>query len=65
MTDLNSVGGVVDEGKDKPAINQLEAYINKVKTEITKGDLPETTGQHLIQEATNLINMIRYEKTLS
>lgn len=59
MADVNSVGRYLEEEKNIPAVDQIEAYINKVKMEITNGDIPETTGQTLINKATNLKTMIK------
>jgi hypothetical protein len=42
-----------------PAIIQLETFIDKVKTDILKGDIPEPEGKHLINEATNLLNLVK------
>jgi hypothetical protein len=59
MADVNIVDRYLEEEKIIPAIDQIEAYINKVKIEITKGVIPETTGQNLINKATNLITLIK------
>jgi len=59
MADLKRGCRLVEEDEIKPAIIQLETFISKVKTDILNGDIPEKAGQHLIEEATNLINMIR------
>jgi hypothetical protein len=59
MVDLNTECRIDEESEGKPGIDQIEAFINKVKTEITKGDIPETIGQDLINKATSLIGMIK------
>jgi MBG domain/Putative Ig domain/Bacterial Ig domain len=59
MANLKKVSGFVEEGKITPAINQLEAFINKVRTDIVKGHLNAAAGNNLINLATNLINTIK------
>lgn len=59
MANLKKVCRFVEEGKITPAINQLQAFINKVRTDITKGNISEVTGNNLINIATNLINLIK------
>ncbi len=59
MANLKKVCRFVEEGKIAPAINQLQAFINKVRTDITKGNISEVTGNNLINMATNLINLIK------
>ena len=48
-----------EEGKGHPAIDQIEAFINKVKTEITNGEIPQTVGENLINKAASLITLIK------
>ncbi|MBI4767882.1 MAG: hypothetical protein HY787_25365 [Deltaproteobacteria bacterium] len=59
MTDLNTGGRIDEEGKAKPGIDQIEAFIDKVRTEITKGEIPVTIGQDLIKKASNLIYLLK------
>ncbi len=59
MANLKKVCRFVEEGKITPAINQLEAFINKVRTDITKGNINQIVGNNLIDMATNLINAIK------
>jgi hypothetical protein len=59
MANLKKVCRFVEEGKTTPAINQLEAFINKVRTDITKGNISEVAGNNLINMAINLINIIK------
>ncbi len=59
MTDLKKVCRLVEEDKVMPAIIHLETFIDKVKTDILKGDIPESEGKHLINEATNLLNLVK------
>ncbi len=59
MANLKKVCRFVEEGKITPAINQLNAFINKVRTDITKGNINQTAGNNLIDMATNLINIIK------
>lgn len=59
MVDWNSGCRIDEEGQGMPGIDQIEAFIDKVRTEITKGDIPETTGRDLINKATNLIYLLK------
>jgi hypothetical protein len=60
MSDLNSPGRFAeDEGKDKPALDQIEAFINKVRSEMSSGGISETAGQNLIHKASSLLEMIK------
>ncbi len=58
MANLKKVCRFVEEGKITPAINQLNAFINKVRTDITNGNITGVAGNNLINMATNLINTI-------
>ncbi|NWG04500.1 MAG: putative Ig domain-containing protein [Syntrophaceae bacterium] len=59
MANLKKVCKFVEEGQTTPAINQLEAFINKVRTDITKGNISEVAGNNLINMATQLISILR------
>lgn len=59
IVDLDSGCRIDEGGKGKPGIDQIEAFINKVKTEITKGEIPVTAGQDLINKATHLIQLLK------
>jgi hypothetical protein len=59
MANLKKVCRFVEEGKITPAINQLNAFINKVRTDITKGNINQTGGNNLIDMATNLMGIIK------
>jgi hypothetical protein len=60
MADLNQgVRFAKKEDKENPAIDQIEAFIEKVKAEITKGEIPETVGQNLINKANHLKYMVK------
>ncbi len=59
MVDLNTGYRMDEESKGKPGIDQIEAFINKVRTEITKGEIPVTTGQDLINKAIHLISLLK------
>jgi hypothetical protein len=59
MVDRKTGCRIDEAGKGKPGIDQIEAFIEKVRTEITKGEIPVTIGQDLINKATNLIYMLK------
>jgi hypothetical protein len=59
MVDRNTGCRINEEGQGIPGIDQIEAFINKVRTEISKGEIPVTTGQDLIDKATNLIYLLK------
>lgn len=60
MADLNIRNRFVEvEGKGHPGIDQIEGFINKVKTEITNGEIPQTIGENLINKATSLLTLIK------
>ena len=59
MANLKKVCKFVEEGKTTPAINQLEAFINKVRIDISKGNINQTVGSNLIDMATSLIDIIK------
>ena len=56
---LKKVGKFILESKITPAINQLEAFINKTRADITKGNINAADGENLIAMATQLIAMLR------
>ena len=59
VVDLNSGDRTDGEVKGKPGIDQIEAYINKVRFEITQGEIPVKAGQDLINKATHLIQWLK------
>ncbi len=58
MANLKKLCAFVEEGQTTSAINRLGAFINKVKTDIAKGNISQEAG-NLIDMATNLINTIK------
>lgn len=60
MPDRNtSIRFAVKEENYHPPIDQIEAFIKKVRAEIAKGDLPKTVGENLISRANNLKYMVK------
>jgi hypothetical protein len=59
MANMKNGGRVTEERNITPALTELEAFINKVRTDITNGEITETAGNNLINKATNLLNMIK------
>jgi hypothetical protein len=59
LIDMNSGCRADETGMGKPGIDQIEAFINKVRTEVTKGEIPVTAGQDLINKATRLIYLLK------
>ncbi len=45
----------LDRGHIKPAINQLESFIQRVDHLVDKGELPPAEGQSLIEAANEII----------
>lgn len=58
LAKLESIVEKLNQGKIKPAINQLKAFINQVQSFIDEGKLPEVEGQELIVAATDIINQV-------
>ncbi len=56
---LNRELRIDEEEKGQPGIDRIEAFIDKVRTEITKGEIPLTIGQDLINKASNLIYLLK------
>ena len=56
MANLKKVGDFIRDGKLTPALNQLEATINKIETDIKKGSISEANGNKLIMMITLLVN---------
>ena len=59
VANLKKVGKFIQEGKITPAINQLEAFINKIRADIAKGNINAADGENLMVMATQLIAMLR------
>jgi DNA-binding beta-propeller fold protein YncE len=58
MANLRKVPTFISEGKIAPAVNQLEAFISKVQSDMAKGIINQVDGNKLIQMARNLINIL-------
>jgi len=58
MGNLKKLCTFVEKGQTTSAINQLDAFINKVKTDIATGNISQEAG-NLIDMATSLINAIK------
>ncbi len=58
MANLKKVCGFVEEGKITPAINQMNAFINKVNADMQKGIVGSENGNKLITMAIGLINTL-------
>jgi hypothetical protein len=58
MANLKKVCRFVEEGKVEPAVNQVEAFVGKVRTHIQGGKIGEAEGNNLISMATYLIDVI-------
>ncbi len=56
MANLKKLCTFVEEGQTTSAINQVDAFINKAKTD--NGNISQEAG-NLIDMATNLINTIK------
>jgi len=48
----------LDQGKKRPAINQLKAFVNNVEALIRSGRLSPDDGQQLINDANAIIEII-------
>ena len=59
MANMKNVSRFAEERNITPALIELEAFINKVRTDFTNGEITEVAGNNLINKATNLLNMIR------
>ncbi len=58
IANLKKVDGFIVNGQKPAALNQLNAFINKVRQDMAKGLIGTTEGKALIQKATELINML-------
>ena len=58
LADIKKVFKFIQDGKITAAINQLQAFIKKVQTDVEHGIIGRTAGNNLINMATHLINML-------
>jgi hypothetical protein len=58
MANIKNVGRFAEESNISPVLLELEAFINKVRNDIIKGEITEEKGNNLINKATNFLNMI-------
>jgi len=59
MANLKKVGTFISDGKTTPAINQLNAFIRKVKSDIDKKKINEVDGNELIKMGTELVTILK------
>jgi hypothetical protein len=55
---LSKVGVFIETDKIGPAINNLNAFIHKVESDIKKGNVTANDGATLITKATDIINLL-------
>ena len=59
MANMKNVNRFVEERNITPTLLKLESFINRVRNNISKGEITEATGNNLIYKTTYLLNMIR------
>ncbi len=62
MANLKKVGTFISDGKITPAINQLNAFISKVKSDIAKKRINKADGNELIRMGTDLVTILESER---
>jgi hypothetical protein len=59
MANLKKVSQFLETGKTIPAVNQLNAFIQKIKADIRQGKIDPEDGNYLITQANLIISMTK------
>lgn len=58
LANLKKIGAFLEADRKTAAINQMNAFINKVETDMAKGEIGEVEGNELIQTANSLLGLL-------
>lgn len=59
LANLFKVEGFIESAQTTPAVNQLNAFINKVNQDFSQGKISEEERDNLVQVAQNLISALQ------